>query len=505
MNKLYLNNGEASRLILIFLGWGFPPEAFSRLEKSGYHILLVSGYDDSFSLSEVETFIQAQRATDATPRYEEVVVIGWSFGVKAAELFLAQSKLPITLRLAVNGTEFHIDDERGIPQTIFNGTLEGLTDKSLSKFLLRSCGSKQLYDELFDNQGAEYAARNLETLRSQLRWFATLPPVPATPDRHLWDKAIIGTNDRIFPAQNQEKAWADYDQFVIPNMAHVPDFQWVLDNFVVDKQRVCHKFGSASDTYTDNAKAQQVTAEKLYQHFSVAFANSKLKSGEKFAANGLKITELGYGDGMFTRQYAPLLLRHCAAITLCDIQEHSLSQILNRNGDDVAVADQQKIRTVTADVEAAAFVENYLPANSQDLIFSASMFQWLNSPATMLRRCCKALKQDGMIALSFYGPGTLSEISATVGNGLKYPSADWMQRVARECGLTVELVEVGKEQLTFATANEAVRHLKLTGVNALSKQTSPAMMRRLLSQWPVNEEGSATLTFCPIYMILTKN
>jgi hypothetical protein len=80
-----------------------------------------------------------------------------------------------------------------------------------------------------------------------------------------------------------------------------------------------------------------------------------------------------------------------------------------------------------------------------------------------------------------------------------------MQRVARECGLTVELVEVGKEQLTFATANEAVRHLKLTGVNALSKQTSPAMMRRLLSQWPVNEEGSATLTFCPIYMILTKN
>ncbi len=507
MNKLYLNNGDASRLIVIFLGWGFPPEVFSQLAKCGYHILLISGYDSHYAPSEVESFIKAQTSVAGQVRYKELIVIGWSFGVKAAELFLAETELPITLRLAVNGTEYHINNDKGIPEAIFNGTLQGLIDKSLYKFLLRSAGSKTRLDNLFQKIETDYISTNLEELRSQLHWFSTIPATPISPLYHRWDKVIIGDEDRIFPPQNQRNAWSGHDQFIVAGMAHVPDFQWILDHFIVDKLKVGKKFGLASATYTNNAIVQQTTAHKLYQYFLSVFDNSLLKSNPDSAkGNRWSVLELGYGDGMFTRLYAPSFLAHCAQLTLSDIQSHQLDTVLGLDNIEESLRSYDiDIQQVTTDVESADFAQQHLQENSRDIIFSASMFQWLNSPATMLRRCSNAMKPNGIIAISFYGPGTLAEISSTVGNGLKYPSKTWMQQVATECNLTINLIEADKEVLTFPTATDAIRHLRLTGVNALSEQTSPAKMRHLLNNWPKDNEGKATLTFCPIYMVLTKN
>lgn len=132
------------------------------------------------------------------------------------------------------------------------------------------------------------------------------------------------------------------------------------------------------------------------------------------------------------------------------------------------------------------------------------MFQWLNSPKTMLERCANALRDDGVIALSYYGPGTFKEIQETVGTGLKYPSAEWMERIAKECDLDIAILEKDTETLSFDSPAEALRHLRLTGVNALPGIPSPSRTRYLLENWPLDSEGKATLTFCPVYMILTK-
>ena len=162
------------------------------------------------------------------------------------------------------------------------------------------------------------------------------------------------------------------------------------------------------------------------------------------------------------------------------------------------------LEILQGDAESEEFQETALKGNSRDLIFSSSMFQWLNSPRQMLKRCADALRPGGIIALSFYGPETLREISATVGSGLKYPSPDWMRRVAEESGLRIESMDVEEDTIHFDTPSDALRHLRLTGVNALPGNHSPARTRLLLRNWPLTSDGHATLTFQPVYMILSK-
>jgi biotin synthesis protein BioG len=495
MNKLYLNSGNASTLIIVFLGWGFPLEAFQSLHSPGCHILLLCGYEN-YTPDQVDEIVKDDQHSSSC--YKEVVVIGWSFGVKAAAMFIAETSLPISLRLAVNGTEYHIDDNRGIPKTIFDGTLNGLSPRTLQKFRLRCAGSKTTFDKLFNSLTS--SGSNIEQLRHELEWFANLPAQPYASSHSLWDKVIIGENDKIFPAANQKNAWVGYDVFNLPNVEHVPDFQWIINNFVVDKSKVGVKFSSAENTYSDNAIVQRHVANKLYTKFLKEWHQTSRNQTSTIDRESLSILELGYGDGMFTSLYAKELLPHCRHLTLCDIQANP--QVLKQF--DGLDGSHCEISTVAQDVEAADVAKEYLKENSYDLIFSSSMFQWLNSPAMMLMKCSKALKPGGIMAISLYGSGTLREISSQIGNGLKYPSVAWMRKAATEAKLLVNSIEHGEEILKFATPRDAVRHLKLTGVNGLSASVSPAKLRSLLQQWPKDDEGRAALTFNPIYLILSK-
>lgn len=505
MNKLFIRDKSANSLIVVFLGWGFPPESFSGLRKNGFDILLLAGYENVTGVDiehEIQTIVKEHHDWQ-NPRYDEVVVIGWSFGVKVATLFLSQTDMPVTMRLAVNGTEFHIDDSKGIPETVFNGTLSGLSGKTLEKFRLRSAGSKEKLDKL-GLDAVEEPSPKFSMLRKELEWFGSLPPIPTVANRSIWDKVIVGDEDRIFPPANQLRAWEGYDIFPVNGMSHIPDFQWIIDNFVVDKQKVCDKFETAVHTYTDNAIAQQTTARNLYDKFSSVFLDSKTKSEETIPDRKLSVLELGYGDGTFTRMYAPGLIRHCQSLSLVDINGNRAEANIAEYLHDCDKDRRCRIEFYHEDAESAELAGKCLLEKSKDLIFSSSMFQWLNSPATMLRRCDNALRDNGIMAISFYGPGTFREITTTVGTGLKYPSPEWMRRIAEESGLHVELLETEEETIRFDTPAEALRHLKLTGVNALPVTSSPTKARHLLNHWPLDEDGKATLTFRPVYMILSK-
>ena len=504
MNNIFIADPQAHSLIIIFLGWGFPPEAFSGLRKPGFDILIMAGYkgkSGEILEKEIRDAI-GETAIGNDLGYSEIVVIGWSFGVKAASLFLAQTKIQVTMRLAVNGTEYHIDDQKGIPPNIFEGTLAGLSERNIGKFRLRSAGSRDNLQKLTCDIPADNAA-SVAVLRDELEWFGSIPPLPQS-RRIIWDKAVIGDEDHIFPPDNQLRSWDGYDTFVVPGMPHLPNFQWVIDNFVVDKLKVCDKFTTAGFTYTDNAVVQRETAKKLYDHFVSIFDSSKLKSGGSFRARQLAVIELGYGDGTFTRLYAPSLTPHCRKITLCDIIDDNDLCFAADLIEDYASDDECEVETCYTDAESADFANQYLKGKSTDIIFSSSMFQWLNSPGMMLRKCANALRHGGIIALSFYGPGTFKEIHHTVGTGLKYPSPEWMERIARECRLDINLVESEEITIHFDTPADALRHLKLTGVNALPGIPSPARARYLLNNWPLDEEGKAPLTFRPVYMVLSK-
>lgn len=68
------------------------------------------------------------------------------------------------------------------------------------------------------------------------------------------------------------------------------------------------------------------------------------------------------------------------------------------------------------------------------------------------------------------------------------------------------MAEVTEElmTLTFASPAEALRHVRLTGVNSLGTASSPAVTRRIITSYPLSPDGSAPLTYQPIYITIRK-
>lgn len=512
MHTYLLSDKPHEGLILLFSGWGTGFGPFRNLRKEGYDILLIEDYRD-FTPELLEKRIseladERSKATgDGSTAWEEVIVVAWSFGVRAATEFLRETHLNVTLRLAVNGTPQHIDDLRGIPATIFHGTLEGLNERNLKKFLLRTAGTRDLFELRLGDADTSEAA--VENLREELILFRDWP-VASEDSQHIWDKALVSENDRIFPPENQLRAWDQTDVFTLHGEAHLPDFQRIITEYIVRKDRVATKFGTTRESYSENATAQQETARELFKRLK-QFAVQKLFPASAFPiSEKLNILEIGQGDGTFTRLYFPWLQPHTARLVLADISGRAYRPSPRES-------KGTEIETFTGDVEAVSFKRNVLGVNrlagadesigsirKYDLILSASALQWLNSPATMLRKCAAALRPGGLLALAFYGEGTLEELTAAGGTGLKYPSAERLRTVAERSGMATLCTDSQKITLRFPTPLEALRHMNLTGVNALPTESDATRTRNILRNWPRDERGEATLTFVPRYLIFKK-
>jgi biotin synthesis protein BioG len=191
MKQCFINHKGSARLLLFFAGWGMDEHPFAGLRKAGSDCMICYDY-------RTLEFDVAQLAT-----YTDITVIGWSMGVWAASQTLKQHpELPVTRRIAINGTLYPVDETRGIAPAIFDGTLQGLNEQTLQKFRRRMCGSTawfQAFQSVAPQRSVEELKEELAAIGTQYR---QLNPVE-TP----WDKAIIGTEDRIFPADNQRRAW----------------------------------------------------------------------------------------------------------------------------------------------------------------------------------------------------------------------------------------------------------------------------------------------------------
>lgn len=475
MNHTFLqNHPHGETLIVIFLGWGVPAEAFSDLKKNHCDILLLNGYGPGCE-AETERIIAGKQSAW---NYKEIIVIGWSFGVKPASAFIAGTSLNITLRIAVNGTEQHIHQTCGIPPEIFLGTLNGLNAVTLRKFRLRTAGNRDNFEKYFASAASDDTT--VERLRHELQYFASLSTECSS--IKLWDKAVIGECDRIFPPEAQRNSWQSVDITEVADMPHLPDFQWIIDRFVIDKSKVSDKFSQAGNTYGENAIIQKKVARRLLE-----------LSGNIIPKGDVDIIEMGYGHGEFTRLYLDRLAFDIHSLTLVDLDT------------DPDVGRETCAVHVQADVEDIHFINEYLTPESKDVIFSSSMIQWLNSPSTWLRRCAAALRPGGVLAVSFYSGDTFREISSITESGLQYPTMESLSDIARYCDMTVNVATTECETLEFDNPRDALRHLRLTGVNGLSTTASAATVRRLIREWPLTESGKAKLTFCPTYLVMTKN
>lgn len=453
------------RAILFFSGWGF---------DAGRLDLEVPGYDTIFLWDYTENDAGAADIDALTAPYSEIIVIGWSFGVKGAAEYINNTTAPVTRTIAVNGTENHIDDQRGIPSAIFEGTLAGLNPLTLRKFQRRATGNAPLPPQLAKSLATTADNDQICRLRKELDAFGHLPH-DITPRR--WSVVVVSENDRIFPAENQLRAWQGQpDVRIVPAGNHFLPMA-DLRQYIVDKQLVSARFEKAARTYGTASQVQRQVSEQLIEMLSHTKIPAKPRVVEIGAGNAPLFSVSGTAA-----PYSTLEIWDIAAI---DPQHFPADALLRKTDAEIEIINT--------------------PDSSIDLLVSASTIQWFNSPETFIARMSGKLAPRGVAALSFYQPGTLGEFSAITGVSLRYPQLDELAACARKCGLTVVTAQSQNIVKTFESATHAMRHMQLTGVNAVdSGLTAKAAALRYIRRYDSSPGCPATLTYRPAWLILAR-
>lgn len=191
MKQHFIIRSNSKHLLLFFAGWGMDETPFTDIHPLHCDWMICYDYR---SLEFDESLLRG---------YSEITLVGWSMGVWAASRIMElYPGLPVSRSIAVNGTLYPVDESKGIAPTIFEGTLQGLTEQTLQKFQRRMCGSSAEY-KVFQSVAPQ---RPVEELKEELAAIQKQYLSSGALGFH-WQKAVIGRNDRIFIPENQRRAW----------------------------------------------------------------------------------------------------------------------------------------------------------------------------------------------------------------------------------------------------------------------------------------------------------
>ena len=217
MKSAWLKKEDTEELLILFNGWGMDRRIGdhllkeSRCEEFTQDLLLCYDYSSVELDSEV---LEEMR------HYRRISLIAWSFGVWVAQ----QTSLPpVTGAIAINGTLFPVDAEKGIRPDIFEATLSTWSDENLQRFYRRMCSNSQTL-ALFSCMSPERPASDQQQELAQLK--SLFLHHSATKSAWSYDHAIIGGRDLVFPAQQQFAAWKGVPATIISDMPHFPFFHF---------------------------------------------------------------------------------------------------------------------------------------------------------------------------------------------------------------------------------------------------------------------------------------
>lgn len=459
------NKPQCRRLILIYAGWAMDWRPFKGLAADGYDVMVVWDYRElTFNWKPLL-------------KYDEICLLAWSMGVFAASVTVHEILPRITKRIAVNGTLHPIHDRMGIPETIFSGTVAGLSPTNMRKFYRRMCLTAGQFEWFKEHK----PQRDFEEMRQELTDIEThsLFHVAQVED---WDLAVVGRHDTIFPASNQINAWRGQGTPVqLMEAAHLPDFGLLLKRLFINKELVSRRFTASQSTYGNEAVVQRDIAARLWEALQGSL------HGRELTGN---VVEVGVGDGQLTRLYAPM--RGQGTLQLWDIADVD-TETIGR------VAPDARVERCDAEVRIRR-----MASESAMYILSASTLQWFNSPQSFLRECGRVLAPGGMLAVSTFVHGNVEELNQVLGTGLQLPTPQaWLGMLPPELEVTWQMADV--RRLTFDSPREVLRHLSQTGVNAVSYGRNPTVLaRKMLQEYPRDAEGRCTLTYRPFYFVARK-
>lgn len=203
------------KLLLFFSGWSASPELFRTLELEPDTDLWVC-YD-----------YRDLRFDENLSAYKEIRLVAWSLGVWVASALFRGKGTAFTETIAINGTDTPVHDSSGIPTAVFEGTLANVTEEGMHRFNRRMCGGREVLQAY-----EQVAARPLDEVREELQQlYSRIKEEAAKPvaDR-FWSRAIIASEDRIFPAGNLRNYWQGRCPVMELEAPHYLFHKWKLWN-----------------------------------------------------------------------------------------------------------------------------------------------------------------------------------------------------------------------------------------------------------------------------------
>lgn len=303
---------------------------------------------------------------------------------------------------------------------------------------------------------------------------------------------------------------------------------------VIDFALVEASFSAAAHSYEQAATVQQQMALQL----ATAVAPVLRHEGH------YRILEIGSGPGNFTQtllQQINLMAKSNAAHVTLDLVCNDLSASLLKltmskvqqwmpaagagaglpavvagTGEPAAEASAGAgagisvlhCQQVTGNVLQAQTLEQLHSCGPFDVIVSNAVFQWFPHLDKSLQTLQTLLSPQGYLAFSSFAHGTLAELKAICGeeHGLRYLSGREGKEALLAAGLLPCYWAQERVQHYFSSAREVLRHLKHTGVNALSRERfSVREIRALLQRYEerFSHQQGVVLSWCP-YMVVAQ-
>lgn len=186
----WLVKNKRDVVVVFFNGWGMDAACISHL-KTAYDVLMCYDY---------RTW-----ETDQLPSlsaYRKVYAVAWSMGVWAASCVLPRWEIKPDKLIALNGTEYPVDDCYGIPEKVYLLTEHGMDERGRNKFFTRMFPERLDLVRFNENKPCRELEEQLDELKA-----VRMCSSKQRNEYRKWDKAFISTKDVIFPVENQHNFW----------------------------------------------------------------------------------------------------------------------------------------------------------------------------------------------------------------------------------------------------------------------------------------------------------
>lgn len=216
MQFQWLNRENNPDCILFMAGWGMGPEPFQDMAAGPVDMVMVYDYR---SLEDCDLHSLLPQNSKC-----RIHLLAWSMGVWVAGRLLQDlsslSTSTFSSTTAIGGTCRPIDDRYGIPCQLFDDMIHDFSPGVLNDFYSAMFDSADQADQFLNhppNRPEEELKKELISLRAACR---VMPEVP-----DIFQRRIVTSRDRIFPARNQIRSWGR-DNCESITLPHFPFYQW---------------------------------------------------------------------------------------------------------------------------------------------------------------------------------------------------------------------------------------------------------------------------------------